>query len=125
MGTILLLAEGTAEWPATVPAPVHQPWHPLVAGQAYRLWVVVRTNCSWDIIEQDLPRGDVPRSHKKAATPVLMKDSVWQALVVFTVGVLHLAGGGAVAGHGAGGAGQGGVLLRTYNTGTTSYHFSL
>ena len=122
MGTILLLAEWAAEWPAAVPAPVHQPWQPLVAGQAHRLGVVMWTNSSWDIIEQDLPSRDVTRSHEEAATPALMKNSVGQALVVLIVCVLHLAGGGAVAGHGAGGARQGGVLLRTNNTGTTSNH---
>ena len=124
MRSIILLTEWAAEWPAAVPTPVHHPRHPLVAGQAHWLWVVVRTNCSGDIVEQDLPSRDVARSHKKAATPVFMKNSIWQALMMLAVCVLHLAGGGAIPDQRAGGAGQGGDLFRADYTGTTSNHLT-
>ena len=51
MRTVILLAEGAAKWPATVATSVHQEWQSLVAVQADWLGVVVRTHCSWYIVE--------------------------------------------------------------------------
>jgi len=47
-------------------------------------------------MEQDLTRGDIPGSHEKTATSVLMEDCVGKTGVVDVVGILELAGGGAV-----------------------------
>ena len=125
MRTILPLTERTAEGPAAVPAPVDQPWQPFVAGQAHWLGIVVWTNCSRNIIEQDLPSRYVPGCHEKTPTPLLMENGVWKTLVVVIVSILHLAGCGAVDSYGAGGASQRGFLLRTHNTGSMAYaHYS-
>ena len=80
MRTIIPLAEGAAERPAAVPAPVDHAWQPLVAGQAHWLGVVVWTNCSRDVIKQNLTSRNIPRCHKKTTAPILMENGVWKAL---------------------------------------------
>ena len=125
MRTILPLTERTAEGPAAVPAPVDQPWQPFVAGQAHWLRIVVWTNCSRNIIEQDLPSRYVPGCHEKTPTPLLMENGVWKALVVIIVRILNLASCGAVGSCGTSLASQRRFLLRTHNTWSMAHaHYS-
>ena len=74
--SILLLTVRTAERPAAVPAPVHQAGQPLVAGQADRPRVVVRTYRPGHVREDQLSSLDVPGSDQQPATPLLLQDTV-------------------------------------------------
>ena len=76
VGPLLLLALGPTQRPAAVPAPVHQPGQPPVAGQADGAGVVVRPHRAGTVGEYQLASLDVPGGYQQPPTPLLVQHAV-------------------------------------------------